>query len=300
MMEDYKHLVEGVSLSAEDVGTLEMWNWAVEELSSRESVSVFALQYGKGSFFRMSKRNIVGPCLRAIDAFYADNGIENGRFTSDWNESVFNTKVFGLGRNIKSATDDARSRFSGLMENLKADGVVKQDYDTEWVFRGCFGDFIWKVSEQLIKRTQNMGKLYKEGLFSKYRITALDDADDLTLRDFRSDRYNEYDVEAMLILAGLYDGEEGTPYREIEVTDVRSVEITESDVTINASIVELYDKVKSIVYEDVNRPLKESKTALEEYAKQCTKEEKRSLPYLYACAVLQWQSQNELMQSNNN
>ena len=36
-MEDYKHLVDGVSLSKDDIGELEMWNWAVEELSETNS-----------------------------------------------------------------------------------------------------------------------------------------------------------------------------------------------------------------------------------------------------------------------
>ena len=106
-MEDYKHLVDGVSLSRDDVGELEMWNWAVEELAETNSVSLFSLKFGYGNNTGTSKKERVSPCQRAISAFYSDNGIKEGSLNHEWKD-IFTLKTFRLGRNIKDAVHEAR------------------------------------------------------------------------------------------------------------------------------------------------------------------------------------------------
>ena len=289
MMEDYKHLVDGISLSKDDVGELEMWNWAVEDLAEKSSMSVFSLKFGYGNNTGTSKKERVFPCLRAISAFYSDNGIEEGILDHEW-EDIFTLKIFPLNRNIKEAVHEARELFQNRMIRLKADGLVKTDYDTEWIFRGCFGSFIWRISEILYERINSLhdGDFYKSGLFSKYHIVALDYADNMNLNDFNPKReYDDYDVEAMFFKAGLYDNVDEEPNREVYIKEDRSVEIIEYNVAINMMVNKLYNDVKSIVYANRHRPLREAKKEIEELA-YSTKNQKKELSYLYACAVMEW------------
>ena len=270
-MEDYKHLVDGVSLSKDDIGELEMWNWAVEELAETNCVSLFSLKFGYGNNTGTGKKERVTPCLRAISAFYSDNEIEEGCLNHEW-EKIFTLKIFPLNRNIKDAVHEARELFQKGMMRLKADGIVRSDYDTEWIFRGCLGSFIWNISEILYKRINSLhnGDFYKSGLFSKYHIVALGYADNMNLNDFKPERnYDEYDIEAILIHIGLYGDDD-----EIDTEKKQMVE-----------------EVKSIVYSDYNRPLKETKLQVEELAKS-DKYIKCDLAYLYACAVIEWYLRN--------
>lgn len=110
-------------------------------------------------------------------------------------------------------------------------------------------------------------EFYQDGIFSKYHIAALSHADDMSLNDFKPEHdYDEFDIETMLIRIGLYDDDAGT-------FDVDKMKLAE--------------RVRTIVYADPNRPLKETKFQVEELAK-ADKHIKCDLAYLYACAVIEW------------
>ena len=89
----------------------------------------------------------------------------------------------------------------------------------------------------------------------------------MSLNDFKPEHdYDEFDIETMLIRIGLYDDDAGT-------FDVDKMKLAE--------------RVRTIVYADPNRPLKETKFQVEELAK-ADKHIKCDLAYLYACAVIEW------------
>lgn len=265
-MEIYRHTVEGVSLSEEDIYNLEMWNWALEQ-NGNEPVFMFARRFGE-KFDPEWKEQSFDPCIRAITAFYNDNELKEDSLSNELAD-IFDTKIFCLNRKMNDAVDEARSLFNAKIAQMKSQDTVKPSYDTEWLFRAYVGITVWDISEKCIERLNDLkdSDFYNDGIFSKYHITALDYADEMSLNDFKPEHeYNEYDIEVMLIRIGLYDEETGS-------FDVDKMKLAE--------------KVKSIVYSDKNRPLKETKHQLEELAK-ADKYIKCDLAYLYVCAVLEW------------
>ena len=269
-MEDYRHKVDGVSLSEEDIYNLEMWNWALGQ-NGNEPVSEFAGRFGE-KYDPEWREQSYDPCLHAITAFYADNGLEEDSLNSELSEA-FTTKTFRLGRPMNEAVDEARLLFNAKIKELKSAATIKDSYDTEWVFRAYMGIFVWEISQIRLERLEELrdSDFYKDGIFSKYHITALSYADDLSLNDFKPVHdYDEFDIETMLIRIGLYDDEAGT-------FDVEKMKLAE--------------KVRAIVYSDLNRPLKETKLQVEELA-QTDKHIKCDLAYLYACAMIEWYLKN--------
>ena len=269
-MEDYRHKVDGVSLSEEDIYNLEMWNWALGQ-NGDEPVSMFARRFGETNDPEWREESYE-PCVRAIAAFYSDNGLEEDSLSSEWTD-IFNTKVFRLNRRMNEAVDEARSLFDAKIAQLKSQEIIQPSYDTEWLFRAYMGITVWEISQVCIDRLNSLrdSDFYQDGIFSKYHITALSFADDMSLNDFQPEHeYDEFDIETMLIRIGLYNDEAGT-------FDVEKMKLAE--------------KVRSIVCAAPNRPLKESKLQVEELAK-VDKHIKCDLAYLYACAVIEWYMKN--------
>ena len=265
-MENCRHKVEGVSLSENDIYNLEMWNWALGQ-NGDEPVSMFARRFGD-KYDSEWREESYEPCVRAIAAFYSDNGLEEDFLSSEWTD-IFNTKVFRMNRRMNEAVDEARSLFDAKIAQLKSQGTIQSSYDTEWLFRAYMGITVWEISQACIDRLNSLkdSEFYQDGIFSKYHITALSYADDLSLNDFKPVHdYDEFDIETMLIRIGLYDDDAGT-------FDVDKMKLAE--------------KVRSIVYAEPNRPLKESKLQVEELAK-ADKHIKCDLAYLYAAAVIEW------------
>ena len=269
-MEDYRHKVDGVSLSEEDIYNLEMWNWALGQ-NGDEPVSMFARRFGETNDPEWRAESYE-PCVRAITAFYSDNDLEGDSLSSEWTK-IFNTKLFRLNRKMNEAVDEVRSLFNDKIAQLKSQGTIKSTYDTEWLFRAYMGITVWEISQACNDRLNCLrdSDFYQDGIFSRYHITALSYADDLSLNDFKPVHdYDEFDIETMLIRIGLYDDEAGT-------FDVDKMKLAE--------------KVRTIVYSDLNRPLKETKLQVEELA-QTDKHIKCDLAYLYACAVIEWYLKN--------
>ena len=265
-MEDYRHKVDGVSLSEEDIYNLEMWNWALGQ-NGNEPVSEFAGRFGE-KYDPEWREQSYDPCLHAISAFYADNGLEEDSLNSELSQA-FTTKIFRLGRPMNEAVDEARLLFNAKIKDFKSAGTIKDSYDTEWLFRAYMGIFVWEISQIRLERLEELrdSDFYKDGIFSKYHITALSYADDMSLQDFEPQReYDEFDIEAMLVRVGIYDEDTGL---------------------FIADKMKLYDKVKSIVTKNPDQPLKDAKLQVEELAKSDSNL-KCDLAYFYTCAVIEW------------
>ena len=265
-MEDYRRTINGVSLSEDDIYNLEMWNWALGQ-NGNESVSEFASRFGE-KYDPEWREQSYAPCLHAITAFYADNGLEEDSLNSELSEA-FTTKIFRLGRPMNEAVSEARLVFNDRIKEFKSAGTIKESYDTEWLFRAYMGIFVWEISQIRLERLGELrdSDFYKDGIFSKYHITALSYADDISLQDFEPQReYDEFDIEVMLVRVGIYDEDTGL---------------------FVADKMKLYDKVKSIVTKNPDQPFKDAKLQLEELAK-ADGNLKCDLAYFYACAVIEW------------
>ena len=107
---------------------------------------------------------------------------------------------------------------------------------------------------------------FKDPIFGKYKIIALDYADNTSLNDFDNPHsYNRYDAEGLIVYAmGEFD----------EYEDYRKTR-------------EVYQEVQDIVYEDPNRLLSDTKRLLEQQAKK-DKIKKMQYAVLYAAAVIEW------------
>ena len=266
-MVKYRRTIKGVSLSKEDIYNLEMWNWALEQ-NGNESLSAFASRFGE-KYDPEWREMSYDPCQHAITAFYVDNGLEEDSLNSELSEA-FTTKIFYLGRPMNEAVDEARLLFDAKIKKLKATGTIKESYDTEWLFRAYMGILVWEVSQIIEERLREIhdSDFYKDGIFSKYHITALSYADDMSLQDFKPQReYDEFDIEAMLVRVGIYDEDTGL---------------------FVADKMKIYDKVKSIIINNPSQPLKDAKSLIEGLAKsdgflKC------DIAYFYVCAVIeQW------------
>lgn len=265
-MEDYRRTIDGVSLSEEDIYNLEMWNWALGQ-NGNESVSEFASRFGE-KYDPEWREQSYDPCLHAITAFYSDNALEEDSLNSELSEA-FATKIFRLGRPMNEAVSEARLVFNDRIKEFKSAGTIKESYDTEWLFRAYTRIFVWEISQIRLERLAELrdSDFYKDGIFSKYHITALSYADDISLQDFEPQReYDEFDIEVMLVRVGIYDEDTGL---------------------FVADKMKLYDKVKSIVTKNPDQPLKDAKLQLEELAK-ADGNLKCDLAYFYACAVIEW------------
>ena len=122
-MEDYRRTIDGISLSEEDIYNLEMWNWALGQ-NGNESVSEFASRFGE-KYDPEWREESYDPCIRAIAAFYADNGLEEDSLNNEFS-AFFATKIFRLGRPMKEAVDEARILFNNRIKELKSAGTIKE------------------------------------------------------------------------------------------------------------------------------------------------------------------------------
>ena len=148
--------------------------------------------------------------------------------------------------------------------------INELDIIQQTLFRAYMGILVWEVSQIIEERLREIhdSDFYKDGIFSKYHITALSYADDMSLQDFKPQReYDEFDIEAMLVRVGIYDEDTGL---------------------FVADKMKIYDKVKSIIINNPSQPLKDAKSLIEGLAKsdgflKC------DIAYFYVCAVIeQW------------
>jgi len=146
--------------------------------------------------------------------------------------------------------------------------VLDAEYDTSYAFWGIIGLTIYDISYHIRTKWNQLSddKFFVNPLFGKYKIIALDYADNGTLNDFSNPcAYNRYDIEAIrLYILDKYDDYD--KYQEV---------------------CEVYNEVKSIVYKDPERMLGETKGEVEQLAKS-SKKLKIQYALFYASAVIEW------------
>ena len=136
---------------------------------------------------------------------------------------------------------------------------------------------LYSIYHKLMEKYDQLSKnaFYRNPMFGKYKIVALEYADNCTLNDFDNPHaYDRFDVEAILFyvmveVMGGYDS-----YKEYQLT------------------LELFQEVKNVVYEAPDRLLSDTKKELEERAKY-TKEKKLPYAFFYAAAVIDYWLNNK-------
>ena len=203
----------------------------------------------------------------AIQAFCEDNPkINVDDFTNWYQNLIDDEELFRLDKHTEALWKDVRTVFDAKMNAWISEGALDANYPTDCIFYSIIIMAIKSIYEKMEGYKLNDNMFYKDPIFGKYKIIALDYADNTSLNDFDNPHaYNRFDVEGLIIYAmGGFD--EYEDYRKIR---------------------EIYQEVQNIVYEDPNRLLGETKKILEQQVK---KDKKKKMRYavLYAAAVIEW------------
>ena len=258
------------SLTKRDIYNLRMIGESLS-VNDEETVSQACIRFGVG---RMPDKDLLFPAQEALSAMCKDNPkLDANRFCS-WYQAIIDNQVFfSLDRNMLEAVRIARVAYDMEMNQWVARGDVDSDYNTSFAFWGIIGLVIVTVSSEIREKYDALRNdaFYKDPVFGRYRIIALEDADDATLESFPNNRsYNRFDVEAILLyVMDRYDWID----RHGEISNV-------------------YEEVKRIVYEDPNRMLFDTKLELERRAKGSS-EKKFQYAFLYASAVIEYGLENQ-------
>ena len=230
------------------------------------------------AFWRQEDLNdeeLLIPSQIALQAFCDDNPKLNADDFAVWYKGLIeDEELFRLDRITCEVIKQLHLLFDSKTKEWIAEGLLDPDYDTSFAFWGIIGLAIHEISSKLGECIYPLrdDTFLKDPIFGKYKIIALEYADNCTLNDFQNPRsYNRYNKEACFIEAMQeYDG-----YEDYKRT------------------LDVYDEVKNVVYRDPNRLLGETKKELEQLAKS-SKQKKTQYAFLYACAVIDyWLKRNE-------
>lgn len=252
-------------LTKRDVYNLTEINEALS-VNDEETVSQACLRFGVG---RIPDEDLLFPAQKALSAMSEYNvHLDENSFSSWYQGLIDDEEIFRLDKNMLEAVRDARKVYDEKIAEWVAKGIVDVDFETDYAFWGIIGLVIVMVSSELDERFERLRNdaFYKDPMFGKYEIIALEDADGLTLNSFPNSRsYNRFDVEALLIyVMDRYDWTERF-----------------------GEIIGVYQKVKEIVFENPNRKLSDTKAELERLAKSSS-EKKFQYAILYTCAVIEY------------
>ena len=247
------------SLTEKDIYNLQMLEESLG-MVDEDTVSQVSLTFGVGN---IPDEDLLIPAQKALSAMCKDNPqLDKEGFSSWYQQLIDNEVIFRLDRSMQEAVKEAREEYDKQMDYWVKNGVVDADYDTSFAFWGIIGLVIVMVSSEIWERYDalNRDAFYKDPTFGKYRIIALEYADDATLDSFSNERsYNRYDVEAIMLYV-------------MDRCDW---------IDRHGEIAEVYQRVKEIVYEDPNRRLGDTKVQLESVAKASGKK-KLQYAFLYA------------------
>ena len=207
------------------------------------------------------------PADVAIQSFCEDNSLITADLFMSWYQRLLDDEdLFCLDKHTDVLLKEVRLAFDKKMNDWKKEGVLDSNYDTRIVFWAIIMKKInatcYKMGFQELKEEM----FFKDSIFGKYKIIALDYADECTLNTFSNPHsYNRYDTEGLFIFA-MNGFDEYEDYRKTLV---------------------VYQEVKDIVYEDPNRLLADTKKILEAKARK-DKKRKHQYAVLYACAVIEY------------
>ncbi len=215
--------------------------------------------------------NYINSVQLAFQAFCVDNPqITKEEVTTWYQQLIDDEELFRLDKHTGSLLKDVRTVFDTKMDAWISDGALDANYPTDCIFWGIIIMAIKSIYEKMGCYKLNENMFFKDPIFGKYKIVALDYADNKTLNDFDNPHsYNRFDVEGLIIYA-MDSFDEYEDYRKIRA---------------------IYQEVQNIVYDDPNRLLSNTKTILEQQTKK-DKIKKMQCAVLYAAAVIEWYLNN--------
>ena len=238
-------------------------------VNEEECVSLACDRFGD-----MPDKDMLFPAQHALESFCKDNPKLEPELFQKWVEELINNEsVFRLDRVMLDAIEEARTLFDAQVHNWIAEGLVDPAYDTHYALWAMIGMLIYTIDGEIKSRQAQLTNdaFFKNPMFGKYKIRALEDADNCTLDSFQNNKaYNRYDMEAILFYVfDRYDGYDR--YNEF---------------------IEIYNQVKSIVWEDPSRLLSDTKAKLEGLAKSSS-DKRFQYAFFYARAVIEyWLNKN--------
>ena len=254
------------SLNQEEINIFETMEMVLQDTD--ETFSQSCMRYGD-----MSDKDLLKPMQVALLAFIEDNHELNANEFSMWYQGLIDDEeLFRLNKPTLDVLKDVRIIFDEKTCKWLEEGLLDSNNDTSYAFWGIIGMALYSIYHKLREKYDQLSNnaFYKNPLFGKYKITALEYADNYTLNDFKNPHtYNRFDVEAILfyVMDEVVHGYDS--YKEYQL------------------ILELFQEVKNIVYEAPNRLLSDTKKELEERAIYFKEKE---LPYafFYAAAVIDY------------
>ena len=254
------------SLSQEEINIFETMEMVLQDTD--ETFSQSCMRYGD-----LSDKDLLIPMQVALLAFSEDNPKLNANEFSTWYQGLIDDQeLFRLNMPTIDLLKEVRILFDEKTNDWREKGLLNPNYDTSYAYWGIIGMALYSIYHKLREKYDQLSSnaFYKNPMFGKYKIIALDYADDCTLSEFDNPHaYDRFDVEAILFyvmveVMGGYDS-----YKEYQLT------------------LELFQEVKDIVYEAPRRLLSDTKMELEERAK-FLKEKKLPYAFFYAAAVIEY------------
>ena len=256
-------------LTKRDFFNFEQMEWALNQ-NEDDSVSQACLRYG---YENMPEEDLLEPCQLALTALCKDNPMLNADEFSTWyQEIVDDDEIFRFDKVMLQVVNEVRQIFDEKRQDWVDKNLLAPNYDTDYALWGIIGMAIYTLSYRIKEKYNQLNNdaFFKNPMFGKYKIIALDYADNETLNEFQNpNSYNRYDIEAILFyIIDRYDAFwEYYEYRRI------------------------YNEIKGIVYEDTERKLGDTKAKLEQLAKSSS-EKRFQYALLYTCAVIEWYLNN--------
>lgn len=255
-------------LTKKDLNNLEQIEWVLStnNVNEEECVSQVCMRYGYGN---MPDEDLLYPCLNALGSLCEDYPeIDENEFTRWYQELIEDINIFKLDKVMVDVIKEVQSLFEKKRVDWIEKGKLDKDYNTDYTFWGIIGMAIYTISYKITDKYAqlNNAAFFKQPLFGRYQIVALEYADEDSLADFQNPRsYNRFDVEAILFyVMDRYDAfDDYKEYRHV------------------------LDEIKDIVYEDPKRKLRETKGVIEELARS-SKEKQFQYAFFYAGAVIEW------------
>ena len=254
------------SLKQEEINIFETMETLLQDTD--ETFSQSCMRYG-----HMSDKDLLIPMQAALWAFCEDNPkLKKEEFVTWYQGLIEDEDLFQLDKQTPEVLKELRILFDEKTNDWMAHDLLDSNYEMSYTFWGIIGMAIYTIYHIMREKYDNLSNsaFFKNPMFGKYKIIALDYADGCTLSDFDNPHaYNRFDVEAILfyVMDEMMHGYDS--YKEYQLT------------------LELFQEVKEIVYEAPSRLLGDTKKELEERAKYF-KEKKLPYAFFYAAAVIDY------------
>ena len=248
------------SLKKEDINILQTMETLLQDTD--ETFSQSCMRYGN-----LPDDELLTPMQAALWAFCEDSPKLRKEEFATWYEGLIEDEdLFRLDKPTPEVLKEVRILFDEKSNDWMAQGLLDSNYETSYAFWGIVGMAIYSIYHLLMEKYAQLSDsaFFKNPMLGKYKIIALEYADNCTLNDFDNPyAYNRFDVEAILFyVMGGFDS-----HKEYQLT------------------LELFQEVKNVVYEAPDRLLSDTKKELEERAKKI-KEKKLPYAFFFAGAVI--------------